>query len=133
MVTSIVTVTETETEVVTETETITETVVVTSIVTETVEVEVEVEVPVEVMVEAEQMGPTGAGLLDLGDSALAGKSWDEILAAAEGTRVNWFMWGGSAVINAYINGWVKTEARERYGIDLNHGAHHRHSQTLWTP
>ncbi len=95
------------------TETVTETVVVTSIVTETVEVEVEVPVT------PEPMGPTQAGLVDLDDSELAGKSWDEILAEAEGTRVNWFMWGGSAVINAYINGWVKDHAAERYGIDLN--------------
>ena len=117
VVTSIVTETEVVTEVVTETETVvvtsivTETEVVTEVVTETVEVEV--------MVEPEQMGPTSAGLLDLDDSELAGKTWDQILAEAEGTRVNWFMWGGSAVINAYINGWVKDQARERYGIDLN--------------
>ena len=111
VVTSIVT----ETEVVTETETVTETVVVTSIVTET---EIVTET-VEVMVEPEQVGPTQAGLFDLADSELAGKSWDEILAEAEGTRVNWFMWGGSAVINAYINGWVKDQAAQRYGIDLN--------------
>ena len=41
------------------------------------------------------------------------------MAEADGTRLNWFMWGGSAVINAYINGWVKEQAAERYGIDLN--------------
>ena len=99
------------------TEVVTEEVVVTSIVTETVTETVEVEV--EVPVEAEPMGPSGPGLLDLGDSELAGMSWDEIVAAADGTRLNWFMWGGSAVINAYINGWVKDQAKERYGIDLN--------------
>ena len=115
VVTSIVTETEVVTETETITETVTETVVVTSIVTET---EVVTET-VEVMVEPETMGPTQAGLLDLADSGLAGKSWDEILAEADGTRVNWFMWGGSAVINAYINGWVKEQAAERYGIDLN--------------
>ncbi len=108
-----------ETVVVTSIVTQTETVVVTSIVTETETVTEMVEVEVEVPVEMEPMGPSGAGLLDLDDSVLAGMSWDEVLAAAEGTRVNWFMWGGSAVINAYINGWVKDQARERYGIDLN--------------
>ncbi len=115
VVTSIITETETITETVTETVVVTSIVTETEVVTETVEVEVEVEVPVE----AEPMGPTQAGLVDLDDSELAGKSWDEILAEADGTRVNWFMWGGSAPINAYINGWVKDQAAERYGIDLN--------------
>ncbi|MXZ06900.1 MAG: ABC transporter substrate-binding protein [Acidimicrobiia bacterium] len=102
---------------------VTEEVVVTSIVTEVEErvvtEEVIVEVPVEVEVMPEPMGPTGPGLLDLDDSELAGMSWDEIVAAAAGGRVNWFMWGGSAVINAYVNDWVSDEAKSRYNIDLN--------------
>lgn len=101
------------TEVVTETETVEvtvpgDTVVVTSI--------VEVEVPVTT---EPPMGPTGAGLLDLDDSEIGGMTWDQIVAAADGRRVNWFMWGGSAVINAYVNDWVADQAMERYNIDLN--------------
>ena len=78
--------------------------------------EVEVEVPA--TTEA-PMGATGAGLLDLDDSEIGGMTWDEIVAAADGGRVNWFMWGGSAVINAYVNDWVADQAMERYNIDLN--------------
>ena len=121
------------------TRTVTETSVVTSVVTETETIEVEVTVPVEVEVPGETvvvtslvevevevpatteppMGATGPGLLDLDDSEIGGMSWDEIEAAADGGRVNWFMWGGSAVINAYVNDWVADQAMERYNIDLN--------------
>ena len=121
------------------TRTVTETSVVTSVVTETETIEVEVTVPVEVEVPGETvvvtsvvevevevpatteapMGATGAGLLDLDDSEIGGMTWDEIVAAADGGRVNWFMWGGSAVINAYVNDWVADQAMERYNIDLN--------------
>ena len=96
-------------------------VVVTSIVTqtETVTETVEVTVTVPVEVTPEPMGPTGPGILDLADSEIGGMSWDEIVAAADGGRVNWFMWGGSAVINAYVNDWVADEAKSRYNIDLN--------------
>lgn len=101
-----------------------ETVVVTEVVTEEVEVEVPGETVVvtevvEVTVTEPQTGPTGAGLLNLDDSELGGMTWDEIVAAADGSRVNWFMWGGSAVINAYVNDWVAEEAKSRYNIDLN--------------
>ncbi|NJO52317.1 MAG: hypothetical protein HC840_26250 [Leptolyngbyaceae cyanobacterium RM2_2_4] len=33
-------------------------------------------------------------------------SWDEIVAAAEGSTVNWAMWGGSDKTNAYADQWV---------------------------
>lgn len=65
------------------------------------------------------MGPTGPGLLDVDDSEVGGMSWDEIVAAADGGRVNWFMWGGSATINAYVNEWVGAELKSRFNIDLN--------------
>ena len=87
-----------------------ETVVETSI------VEVQVEVPA--TTEA-PMGPTGAGLLDLDDSEVGGMTWDEIRAAADGGRVNWFMWGGGERINTYVNGWVTDQAKELYNVDLN--------------
>ncbi|MDE0122657.1 MAG: hypothetical protein OXS33_13180 [bacterium] len=41
------------------------------------------------------MGPTGQGLLDIDDPEVGGMIWDEIVAAADGERVNWFMWAGS--------------------------------------
>ena len=36
------------------------------------------------------------------DEVLA-MSWDDIVAAADGGTVNWFMWGGSDTINAYVS------------------------------
>lgn len=61
------------------------------------------------------------------DSALAGKevdsdwpnmTWEEVLAEAEGQTVNWYMWGGSDIINAYVGNWVAAQVKERYGITL---------------
>ncbi len=64
-------------------------------------------------------GPNGPGIVNLEDSELAGMTWNEIMEQAKGGSVNWFMWGGSAVINAYVNDWVADQAMERYNIDLN--------------
>jgi len=50
---------------------------------------------------------------------LAGMSWDEIVAAADGQTVNYWMWGGSDLINAWVNGWLKDQLKERYNITLN--------------
>ncbi|MBT3189053.1 MAG: ABC transporter substrate-binding protein [Anaerolineae bacterium] len=45
--------------------------------------------------------------------------WDSILAAAEGQTVNWYMWGGSDSINAYVDNFYGTALKERYNISLN--------------
>jgi len=45
-------------------------------------------------------------------------SFDQIAQAARGQTVNWFMWGGSDSINAYVNGYVARTLQERYGITL---------------
>ena len=50
---------------------------------------------------------------------LDGKTWDEIVALANGQTINWWMWGGSDVINKWVNGWVKDELASRYNITLN--------------
>jgi putative spermidine/putrescine transport system substrate-binding protein len=50
---------------------------------------------------------------------LNGTTWDEIVAAADGQTVNWWMWGGSDLINSWVNGWVKDELASRYNITLN--------------
>ncbi|MDY7075707.1 MAG: ABC transporter substrate-binding protein [Chloroflexota bacterium] len=50
---------------------------------------------------------------------LNGKTWDEVLMAADGQTVNWWMWGGSDLINTWVNGWVKDELNRRYNITLN--------------
>lgn len=57
--------------------------------------------------------------LQLEDSELAGMTWEEIVAAADGGTVNWFMWGGSDIINAYVSEWVGSRLQEEYNITLN--------------
>lgn len=42
-------------------------------------------------------------------SASAAK-WDQVLAAAKGQTVNWYMWGGDANINKFVTGYVASEA-----------------------
>jgi len=51
--------------------------------------------------------------------ALNGKTWAETVALADGQTVNWWMWGGSDIINRWVNGWVKDELARRYNITLN--------------
>ena len=46
-------------------------------------------------------------------------SWEEVLAAAEGTTVNWFMWGGSDTINANVDNDIGDVIEERFGVTLN--------------
>lgn len=46
-------------------------------------------------------------------------SWDEVVAAAKGTTVNWAMWGGSDHINTYADQWVAGQLKNKYGVMLN--------------
>ncbi len=45
--------------------------------------------------------------------------WDSVLEAARGQTVNWYVWGGSDSINAYIDNFYGTALKERYDITLN--------------
>ncbi|NUM43158.1 MAG: ABC transporter substrate-binding protein [Anaerolineales bacterium] len=45
--------------------------------------------------------------------------WDSVLSAARGQTVNWYMWGGSDSINAYVDKFYGETLQERYGITLN--------------
>lgn len=69
--------------------------------------------------EAAPSGPTEAGIVTLADSELAGMNWDEIVAAADGGTVNWFMWGGSDVINDYVSNTVADGLMEEFNITIN--------------
>jgi len=62
--------------------------------------------------------PADATPLTLPDE-LDGKTWDEIVTLADGQTVNWWMWGGSDIINEWVNGWVKDELARRYNVTLN--------------
>ncbi|RMF03025.1 MAG: ABC transporter substrate-binding protein, partial [Chloroflexi bacterium] len=52
-------------------------------------------------------------------AALGFNSWDDVLAAADGTTVNWFMWGGSDTINANVDKDIGDVVKEKYNITLN--------------
>ncbi len=67
----------------------------------------------------EPSGPTEAGIVTLADSELAGMSWDDIVAAADGGTVNWFAWGGSDVINSYISDTIGEAVKELFNITVN--------------
>ncbi len=45
--------------------------------------------------------------------------WDSVLSAARGQTVNWYMWGGSDSINAYVDKFYGETLQDRYGITLN--------------
>ncbi|MGP1396104.1 MAG: ABC transporter substrate-binding protein [Inquilinaceae bacterium] len=60
----------------------------------------------------------GGAVAQSSDEALA-MSWDQIVAAADGGTVNWFMWGGSDTINSYVSDWVGSRVKEQYNITLN--------------
>jgi putative spermidine/putrescine transport system substrate-binding protein len=46
-------------------------------------------------------------------------NWDSVLAAARGQTINWYIWGGSDSINAFVDNFYGKALRERYGITLN--------------
>jgi putative spermidine/putrescine transport system substrate-binding protein len=48
----------------------------------------------------------------------ANASWEEVERAARSSRVNFYMWGGSAVINDWIDTYVAGRLRELYDIEL---------------
>jgi putative spermidine/putrescine transport system substrate-binding protein len=46
-------------------------------------------------------------------------NWDDVLAAAKGTTVNWFMWGGSDTINTNVDNDIGGPLKAMYDITLN--------------
>lgn len=46
-------------------------------------------------------------------------SWDEIVAAARGTTVNWAMWGGSDKTNTFADQWIGNQLKTQYEVTLN--------------
>ena len=61
----------------------------------------------------------GPANLQIEDSELAGMSWDEIVAAADGSEVNWFMWGGSDRINRFVLEFIGGILQDEYNVTLN--------------
>lgn len=46
-------------------------------------------------------------------------TWEENLAAAKGSELQFMMWQGDPLINAYISDYVKPQLKELYGIEMN--------------
>lgn len=48
-----------------------------------------------------------------------GQAWADIVAEANGQTVNFYMWGGSDLINTWVTGYVATAVQDQYGVTLN--------------
>lgn len=59
------------------------------------------------------------GQVTAGDSEYDLNDWDSVLDAARGQTVNWYIWGGSDSINAFVDNFYGTALKERYSIVLN--------------
>ena len=46
-------------------------------------------------------------------------SWEDVLEQARGTTVNWYLWGGSAAINEFVDTFYGETLQSEYGITLN--------------
>lgn len=44
--------------------------------------------------------------------------WEEVLEAARGTEVSFYMWGGSASINSWIDNQIAPALKEQFGLTL---------------
>lgn len=55
--------------------------------------------------------PAGADLI--------GQPWEDVVAAARGGEVNWFLWGGADEINRYVSDYIGGILKDRYDITLN--------------
>jgi putative spermidine/putrescine transport system substrate-binding protein len=45
-------------------------------------------------------------------------SWDQIVEEARGQKLYWYMWGGSDLINNFVNGFVAERLQKEYEITL---------------
>ena len=46
-------------------------------------------------------------------------NWDEVVAAADGTTVNWFMWGGADTINSHVDTQIGGPLLAEFNVTLN--------------
>ncbi len=53
------------------------------------------------------------------DAAPTYANWDEVLAAAKGTTVNWHMWGGADKINTDVDNDIGAQVEALFGVKLN--------------
>ncbi len=57
-------------------------------------------------------------LLQAAEGQLLEASFESIEKKARGSEVRWYMFGGWAHVNAWVDGYVATEMKKRYDIDL---------------
>lgn len=50
-------------------------------------------------------------------AAEASSAWQQIVTAAKGQTVNWYLWGGDPLINQYVSGYMNILA-QKYGITI---------------
>ncbi len=46
-------------------------------------------------------------------------NWESVLTSARGQTVNWYIWGGSDTINAFVDNFYGKALKEKYDITLN--------------
>jgi putative spermidine/putrescine transport system substrate-binding protein len=46
-------------------------------------------------------------------------TWDDVQSEVDGTSVNFWMWSGNPIINAWVDDWLAPQCKEQYGIILN--------------
>lgn len=56
---------------------------------------------------------------DMMDAPPGFDSWDDVVAAADGATVNWYMWGGSDSINGFVDETYGIPLMEEYNVTLN--------------
>lgn len=61
--------------------------------------------------------PVAVGTSSNGSPTFA--SWKDVVAAADGTTVNWYMWGGSDVINTNVDNDIGAPLKAEFGVTLN--------------
>ena len=59
------------------------------------------------------------GPLAVGDIPTVYTTWEDVSAAAKGTTVNWYMWGGSDVINTNVDTDIGATLQSEFDVTLN--------------
>ncbi|MCF8114321.1 MAG: ABC transporter substrate-binding protein [Desulfotignum sp.] len=62
--------------------------------------------------------PSSAPAQSISNETLLTLSFEQIQKQARGTRVRWYMYGGWAHVNAWVDTYVASEMKRRYDIDL---------------
>lgn len=50
--------------------------------------------------------------------SIAGKSWEDVVADAHGSELHWYMWGGSDVINKFVEESIGKRLQNDYNVTL---------------